>query len=83
MTTSTASSCLCAGTPKPRASVVRRAATIATALALVALISWGETWAIEHAPTQLEPCSPATSSGWGRVLGDDCGYSAAPFAIAH
>jgi hypothetical protein len=56
---------------------------IAAALALVALISWGETWAIEHAPTLLEQCSPAMSSGLGRALGDDCGYSAAAFAIAH
>lgn len=82
MTTLATTFCSCADTPKARISVPRRAAMIAAALALVALITWGETWAIEHAPALFEQCSPALSSELARVLGDDCAYSPAPVSIA-
>jgi len=77
------SPCSCPDTPIVPKSAGRRAMGIAVAVALVAVIAWGETWAIEHGPVLIDQCSPTLATDLGRVFGDDCGYSAAPFAIVH
>jgi hypothetical protein len=83
MTPMTPSSCSCPDAPIVPKSPGRRVAAIAVAIALVAVIAWGETWAIEHVPVLIDQCSPALATDLGRVFGEDCGYSAAPFAVVH
>jgi hypothetical protein len=66
-----------------RKSAGRRAAGVAIAVALMAAIVWGETWAIENAPALIDQCNPVLSSELARVFGDDCSNRIAPIAIVH
>ncbi len=82
MTPSPIRSCSGPGTPiVPRSG--RRAVGFAAAVALVAMVVLGETWAIEHAPAVIDQCSLVLSSELARVFGDGCSGSGAPIAIVH
>lgn len=83
MTPSSARSCSCPDTPSVPKSGGRRAAGFALAVAFVAMVVLGETWAIEHAPMVIDQCSPVLSSELARVFGDGCSDSGAPIAIVH
>jgi hypothetical protein len=83
MTPMTPSTCPCPDTPIVPKAAGRRVTAVAVALALVAVIALGETWAIEHVPLLIDQCSPALATDLGRVFGEDCGYSTAPFAVVH
>jgi hypothetical protein len=73
----------CPGAPIVPKSGRRRAAGFALAVALVAMVVFGETWAIEHAPMLIDQCSPMLSSEMARVFDDGCSDSGAPIAIVH
>ena len=83
LTPSQLDTCSCTRTPKPRKSGRRRATGIAIALAFVALVIWGGSWAIEHAPTEIDRCNGTLSSELLRVFGDVCSNRGAPLAIVH
>jgi hypothetical protein len=82
VTSSPPNACACAGVPV-RKSGGRLAAGAAIALALIAMLVWGETWAIEHAPMTVERCVATLSGELARVFDDVCNNSGAPIAIIH